>query len=149
MTPQRQSLADRCALNSLSVLMRRLDAYAIELLLSMGSLRVAYVALAHPERFQTVAALGLAAAWASPKVWTALAVFAAAAKLTGLILAYFRRRELSFWLRCYGLGASIVIWGKLGISAHSQDPGSIAAGFAMILAFWAIWMLLRTPEMPE
>ena len=131
--------------------MARLEAYAIEVMLSLSSLWAAWVLLAAKrDPFTTFrVAFALATRLGSEHHWAYVALIGAATKLIGLGLSRTPFICTALILRLSGLGISGAFWFLLGLSTVLGNPDTLFGFPITLLGASAWWLLIRFPTLPD
>jgi hypothetical protein len=131
--------------------MVRLEAYAIEVVLSLSSLWATWVLLAGKRdpftAFRT--AFALASRLGSEEHWAYIALIGAVTKLIGLSLSRTPFICTALVLRLLGIAIAGAFWFLLGFSTVYGNPNTLFGFPIMLLGASAWWLLIRFPTLPD
>lgn len=131
--------------------MVKIEAYAIEIMLSFSSLWAAWVLLkGKQDPFTTYrAAFLIASRLGSEQHWAYVAIIGAATKLIGLWLSRTTFICTALVLRLTGIAIAGAFWFLLGASAVYGNPDTLFGFPIMLLGVSAWWLLIRFPTLPD
>lgn len=137
-------------LNRMSRSLQGLERYAIEIVLSLSEMWIAWRLLMPPPKFDNAPNFAFVAELATEPQWACLALLAAGLKIGGLVLTATKRRpEAAIALRLAGISLSGTFWVSMGFSAVISNAQSLFGMPVLLLGVSAWWLLLRFPTIPK